>query len=139
LERVDGEHPERRRNPGGRMYGRNTTSSFACHVIEVRRFAADHRAQADDRIDAAMFGELACCDRNLEAARNPDERDAILARAMPQQRVDRAVDQTLRHDFVEAPGDDAEPHLRGVELAAVRVHGSDARTAMPAASSFAMA
>src|SRR2546425_872812 len=77
------------------------------NVLEMGGRAADHRAEADDGVATAALGKLARCDRDLEGAGDPDDGDVRRRRAVPHQRVDSALEQTLRHDVVEASHHDA--------------------------------
>ena len=50
------------------------------HEIEVRRLAANHDAERDERVVAIGFDQLAARERQFETARNFDSVDVVGAR-----------------------------------------------------------
>ena len=53
IHKVEGEHAERDGDPGLEGGQLEAAGGLARHVVEVRRVAADHRAEHDDRIRCA--------------------------------------------------------------------------------------
>ena len=85
---------------------------FAGDVVEVRRVAANHGADGDERVVALGREQAARRDRQLPRARHPDDVDVVDRDAVPHERVERAVDQRLDDVSIEAAGDDGEAPVR---------------------------
>ena len=86
---------------------------LAGDVIEVRRGAADHRAERDHRVDAAAIDHAAHDLRQLPGAGAAHDRDVVRVAARAHDRVERARDQRLDDEPVEPARDDREPQAGG--------------------------
>ena len=82
---------------------------LAGDVIEVRRVAANHRADGDERVVALHGEQSPRGDRQLPRAGHPHHVDVVDGGAMPNERVERAVDETLDDFVIESAGHDREP------------------------------
>ena len=82
--------------------------ALADHQVEVRRRPADDDAQADDAVEATGVGHPAQQRGDLHGARAAEELDVVIGGAGAAQRIQRAVDQLVDHEVVEARGDDRE-------------------------------
>ena len=105
---VAGEHAERDRELALRRQRADAGRRFAHHQVEVRRRAADDRAQADDAVELAGVGDLARQARDLHRARAAVELDVLRLYARPAHRCARPVDQLFDDEVVEARRDDGE-------------------------------
>ena len=81
----------------------------------MRRATADDRAEGDDGVVFTLLRDLLGDQRNLEGTRCADDGDVVFADAVANQRVDRAADQALDDEAVEAAYD------QGVFLRAMKV------------------
>ena len=73
FQRVGGEHAEGDRHAGFHRDVGHALGGLGGHVIEMRRFAADHGAQADDGVVAVLAGQFAGHQRHFPGAGNLDD------------------------------------------------------------------
>jgi hypothetical protein len=74
----------------------------------VRRVAADHRAQADDAVVPLLRGQFPRQHGQLPRARGLDDLDVGVLAAGARQRVERARQQAVGNQAVEAGDQDGE-------------------------------
>ena len=74
----------------------------------MRRVAAYDRAKRNERVIALGGEQPPHRRRQLPCARNPDDINVVGRRAVPNKRVERAVDELQGHRLVEAAGDNRE-------------------------------
>ena len=89
----------------------------------MRSAAADHRTQRDNRVIFAGFRQRACRQRQLIGARHPDYGDTLvfhLAHAL--EGVNRAVQQAVVDEVVEARNGDGNAGVRGSNVSFDNVH-----------------
>ena len=108
LDGVGREHAERDRHAGRHRQLRDAFRSLAGDVVEVRRGSADDRAERDDRVDLFARREAARDERDLPCAGHAHDRDVLARGAVAHERVDRALDQVVDDEVVEAARDDGE-------------------------------
>ena len=92
--------------------------------VEVRRLALHHRAQADDGVEARCSAPSAPPRSGSSKAPGTCATSiAVVGDAVPAQAVERAVEQALGDDAVEARHDDADAQAGAVQgaLAANRL------------------
>ena len=70
---VGGENAEDDRHAGIEPSLLQSARRFSGHVIEVRRVAANHRAQRDDGVKAAALGQLFCREGQLKSSGNVED------------------------------------------------------------------
>src|SRR5262249_39569333 len=70
----------------------------------------------DHAVDAAALDHAPRHLRDLETAGRAVQRDGVLVGAAAPERVDRALDQAVDDEGVEAPGDDGGANARRAEL-----------------------
>src|SRR5215211_201227 len=108
LERLGRQHAERHRYAGLDRRQLQPARRLARDVVEVRRLAADH---APERDNAGVLPGLRECDRRdrqLEGARDGDDRDRLALDAGLLELVQRALEQPARDSAVELGHDDAD-------------------------------
>ena len=98
------EHAEADRLSGGELHVHNAARAFTRNVIKVRRFAADHDAKRDARVEAALECELGR-KRNFEAAGDVKADDLGGLQAAGNQRAPCAIFELPRKIFIEACDD----------------------------------
>ena len=81
---------------------RNAFDALARDVVEVRRTAADHRAQGDDAVETPRCGHLANGNRHLEGARNADDLNVGVVRTVLTKTVNRPLYERLHDELIEA-------------------------------------
>ena len=106
-DRVGRQHAERHRDAGVARGVGDAVRHRGRDVVEVRRFAADDAAEADDGVEAPGLGGGARRLRNLEGARDREHLD--VGRARFRERRGRGVPQAAGHRLVEAGHDHREP------------------------------
>src|SRR5687768_11254325 len=113
--RVSGEKPESDRHIIVRARLRQTARGFTGDVVEVRRLAANHRSDDNERIVPLGGEQPACGGRELPRARHPDHVNVLTDEAVPDERIDGAVGELLGNGLVEAGCEDrdATPSARG--------------------------
>ena len=106
---------------------------FADDQIEVRRGAADHRAQADDAVEAAGVGHPPRQARDLHGARAAKSSTSLVVGAGARAARRRAPSISLLDDeVVEARGDDGEaPAVGATARLREPVRRAPCRTTMP--------
>ena len=118
LDGVGGEHAEHDGHAGVELHPLDAGRALAGHVLVVARRAADHRAQADHRVEVARGGEALGHERQLERARRPRDGDRCLVDAVAQQAVAATGQQPLGDEVVEAAAGDGDAQAVAAELAA---------------------
>ena len=86
----------------------NALCAFGGNVIEMRRFAADKRAQANDGVIFILRSDFLSGHGNFEASGNPEDIDILFISAVPLDRIERAFDKSVGDKIIEARGDDGE-------------------------------
>ena len=82
LDGVDGENTEDDGDGTFASHPGNSSARFARNVLIVVGGAADHAAEADDRVESARMRQTARDRWNLESAGNSDDRAVIFAGAV---------------------------------------------------------
>ena len=90
LDRLDGEHAERNRDARLDRRELQPRRGLARDVVEVRRLAADDRAERDDAGVAARLRERHRGERQLERARHRHDGDRVRRDPGLLERLDRA-------------------------------------------------
>src|SRR5664279_134047 len=96
LERIRREQPEADRHIEVRTRIGDPARRLASDEVEVRRLAANHGAEHDERMVALGGEQGASGCRKLPRARHPHDIDVLARPAMPGERINRAVHQLLR-------------------------------------------
>ena len=115
FERVAGEHAEDHRHARIELRELDAARRFRRHVIVVRGLAAQHAADANDRIEAAGGGKL--LRRNRESQTIPErERFRSVSSRLRRllKRIERAGEEPVGDEAVELADDDAEVQSRCV-------------------------
>src|ERR1044072_7513558 len=86
-------------------------------VIEMRRVAANHRAQTDKAVIFSTAGQTVGDQRNFESAWNPHHRDVLVIAAVAFQAVHGAIEEFLRDEMIVAAHDDADLQTPRIFLA----------------------
>src|SRR5512141_2732980 len=123
LERVGREHAEDHRDTGRLRPLADAERGLLGHVVEVRRLAPDHGAEADHRRVPAARRQAPRDERQLERAGNPREVDVLIGGALGTEALERARHELADDDLVEPGRDDGEPASAGLLGAAVLRHG----------------
>ena len=76
--------------------------------VEVRRGSTDDRGERDDRVDFFSVGDARSGDGNFPRTGNAHDRDARSVGAVTNERVLRALEQTIDDEMIEAARDDRE-------------------------------
>jgi hypothetical protein len=105
---VAGEQPEADRRLEIRAGAREAGRGLARDVVEVRRVAANDRADSDERVVALAGEQAPRRDRQLPRAGHPNDVHVIGSSAVADQGVERPVDEPLDDGLVESTGDDGE-------------------------------
>ena len=92
LEGVGREHAEDDRDAGGQRDLLDPRPRLAGHVVEVRRVAPDHRAEADHRV--APPGVARCCATSGSSNAPGTQCTGTSSSAEIAQRVERALEQS---------------------------------------------
>src|SRR5262249_40991816 len=87
---------------------------FRADVIVMRGFAAQDATDSDKRIIAAGCRKLLAGQRQFERARNMDHVHILIFCTAAFQGVERALQEALGDEAVEAAHDDAEAEARSV-------------------------
>ena len=95
-ERVGGEHLEDDRHAGVARDLRDAARGLVRDEVEVRGLAADHGAEADDRVVAAARRQAPRHERDLERARHPRHVDGVLGDAVRGEPRQRALGELAR-------------------------------------------
>src|SRR5581483_4301489 len=124
LERIHREHAERDRYAGLRADLRRTARAFARDIFEMRRVAANDGAERDQCVVFAAVRERLERDGDLERARHAHHLDVAPRGPVTRQRVQRAGEKLLAHQFVESGKHDSEADIASIESA---LHTADLR------------
>src|SRR5205085_4670003 len=95
---------------------RKSRGALPRHIVEMRRLAADHCTQREQRIVAARQCQFAHDDWNIECPGNTYDLDLLVGSAMPFQGVQRAADERLDDEIVETRRDEGETQIAGQQL-----------------------
>ena len=98
------EHAEADRRAGRELHVHDSARALARDEVEVRRFAANNRAQRDERVEAIGLDEISARQRQLEAPGNVEDADVVVGDVAVAQRALRAVDEPIGEVGVEARG-----------------------------------
>ena len=117
LHRVGGQHAECDGHARFERDAREPGGALAGDIVEMRRLAADHGAERDQRLVAARQREFARDHGHVEGARNAHDLDLLVRRPMALERIQRAPQQRLDHEIVEPRDHQGEAQIAHEELA----------------------
>src|SRR5262249_19612372 len=120
LELPAGEHAEGDRDAGRLRGARDRVGGDAADVVVVVGLAADHRPEADDRVDVQPRDREARRLRELDRAGHLDDGDVAVGDAVRAQRLERALEEARRDEVVEAAAHDGDLEAAAVAGSAMR-------------------
>jgi len=91
-------------------------------VVEMRRRAPYDGPQADHGVERARVDHAACRRRDLERARHPEHRNAVVVGVVSFKAIQRSAEELLRDKFVEARNYDSDFKPRRVEFTLYYLH-----------------
>src|SRR5262249_44978539 len=122
LELVAGQDAEGDRHAARPPHSRQRDGGVAADMAVVGGAAADHGAEADDRVDLQVGDGEARREGELDRARHLDHGDVLLGDAVRAQRLERAVEEALRDQVVEAAADHGDLQAVAVAGGAMRAY-----------------
>ena len=117
LQRVAGQHTEYNWQAAVHLRELQSARGLRTNIIIVRRLAAEHAADGDQRIVLPRRGQFFRSQRQFERPRNVHHINILAARARPLQRIHRRRKKPLGDKTIEAAHDDAKPKTRRAQCA----------------------
>src|ERR1700734_4015335 len=117
LDGVGGQYAEADGHARFERDARESGSTLAGDIIEMRRLAANDRTEGDQGLVAPRLRQLARDDRNVEGARHAYDLDLLLRRPVALQRIHRTAYQRLDDEIVESRHDQGEAQIAHDEIA----------------------
>ena len=114
---LDGQDAEGNRDAGFERGGGDALGGLGGNVFEVRRLAANDRAEAQHRVILSRLGEMLRGDRDLKRAGNPGDGDRLRTGAGAVQAVERPLQQPFRDEGVEPAHHNGKTQARRGQLA----------------------
>ncbi len=116
LDGVGGQNSESDGNAGLQLHRSQSAGGLIGHMIEVRRFSANYRAQGDDGVVSFERGERFGGDGEFPGSRDLYDFDVFGFRARTLEGVFGGGEQTVSDEAVEARDHDGEFQTAGVEI-----------------------
>src|SRR5579871_6862393 len=117
LQGIGGQHAEGHWHTRFRSRMGNSFGCFGGHIIEMRRFPANHGAKTNDSVMAVLLGQFACHQRHFPGTRDLDDIDRLRIAPGTCQCIQRAGEQAFRNKAVEAADDNGKSQASGSKLA----------------------